>query len=339
MDIVIGIDIGGHLVRVGAFDLGGELLATRQAPIEASRGPRFGLERISELIQSTTQEVSAAGEAVEPNLLGIGIGCTGPVYPRTGVVDNPYTLPTWEKVPLGPWLEERFNLPVRLENDADAAALGEYWHGAGVGVSRLYAVTVGTGIGTALIVDGEIYRGLDGAHPEGGHQVIDPNGPLCYCGSHGCWESLTAGPAIERLARHALADPYSLTGRVTKELSDEDVAAMRGSQLHGVDEAALDGKLVARLALQGDLLATKVIESAARYLSLGIVNIVMLFAPEMIVLGGGVMENHPLFIPAIQKTIQELSPIVPADKVQIHLAKLGALAGMYGGAYSIVQRL
>jgi glucokinase len=141
------------------------------------------------------------------------------------------------------------------------------------------------------------------------------------------------------MARDALDDPSRLSNPASKSFTDEEIAAMHESALYHVDVDAMDGPLIAKLALEGDTLALKVIQRAAYYLSLGMVNVVMMFAPEMIVLGGGVMDNHELFIPAIHKAIQELSPIVPADKVQIRLAKLGPQAGMYGGAYSIVQRL
>ena len=118
-----------------------------------------------------------------------------------GTINNPYTLPTWEDVPIVDFLVDRFGVPVSLENDADAAALGEYWQGAGRDVQRLCAVTVGTGIGTAYILHGKIVRGNGGWHPEGGHMIIDPSGPQCYCGAKGCWESLASGSAIALFAR------------------------------------------------------------------------------------------------------------------------------------------
>ena len=340
MEVIIGIDIGGSLVRVGATNVKGKLLALREAPIEARRGPQVGLERIAGLIELLLEDRDIAGAYEKANLLGIGIGCSGPVDPERGVVDNPYTLPTWENVPLGPWLEHRFNVPTRLENDADAAALGEYWQGAGRGVKRLYAVTVGTGIGTAMILDGQIYRGLDGCHPEGGHQVIDPSsGVDCYCLAQGCWESLASGTAIARMAREALDVSMVLDGESIHELTQLNASDLRASSLQEVDLKRIDARLVAEAALQGDLLAQKVIEKAAYYLSLGMLNVVLLFTPDMIVLSGGVMDNAELFMPTLEESIKRHNLMVPADRVAIRQAELGSHAGVYGAAYTILQRL
>lgn len=335
MDTVIGIDIGGTLVRMGAFDTGGELLALREAPIEATRGPRFGLELIASLIDELLQDESLKDAAPTATLRGIGIGCTGPLDPIRGVVNNPFTLPTWENVPLKPWLEERFGIPATLENDADVAALGEYWKGAGKGVSRLFAVTVGTGIGTSLIVDGQIYRGLEGCHPEGGHHVIDPGGPSCYCGAHGCWESLAAGPAIARLARDTIETFHDLEGKIGQEQGE--AVPMRASPLLKIDVEQIDARLVAKMALKGDFLAMKIMKEAAHYFSLGVVNIVLLFTPDLIVLSGGVMKNAELFMPTLREMLQQRNVVVPAAKVRIRKAKLGPYAGLYGAAYTILQ--
>jgi glucokinase len=338
-DLVIGIDIGGTVVRVGAIDIQGELLALRESPIEARRGPQAGLERIAGMIEEVLRDRSIEGAAQTTSLRGIGIGCTGPVDPVQGVVNNPYTLPTWENVPLRTWLEERFSVPARLENDADVAALGEYWKGAGKGVKRLYAVTVGTGIGTALIVDGQIYRGIDGCHPEGGHQVIDASGPLCYCGAHGCWESLASGSAIVRMARQAVKAVNNLEGEYKNGQTQVKVSAMRESPLRNLDADHINARLVADLAQKGDSLAMKVIEEAAYYFSLGVANVVLLFTPDLIVLSGGVMRSAELFMPTLQEAMQRHNVMVPADKVHIRQAQLGTNAGVVGAAYTIVQRL
>jgi glucokinase len=261
------------------------------------------------------------------------------VDPAQGIVNNPYTLPTWENVPLRTWLEERFSVPARLENDADMAALGEYWKGAGKGIKRLYAITVGTGIGTALIVDGQIYRGFDGCHPEGGHQVIDPSGPLCYCGAHGCWESLASGSAIALMAREAVKGIYNFNRHYNNGQTQGELRAMRESPLRNVDPDHIDAQLVAEMAQKGDSLAMKIMEKAAYNFSLGVVNVVLLFTPDLIVLSGGVMMSSDLFMPALHEAMQRHNVMVPADKVHIRQAQLGSYAGMYGAAYTILQRL
>jgi glucokinase len=313
--IVIGIDLGGTMVRAGAIDSTANLLAQSEAPIEARLGAEAGLRRIISLIARVIKDCSSA------ELYGIGIGATGPVDRKTGAIQNPYTLPTWENVPIVTPLAEHFGVPVTLENDADAAALGEYWAGAGKGVQRLYAVTVGTGIGTAFILHGQIYRGIDGTHPEGGHQIIDPSGPMCYCGAYGCWESLASGPAIASQARARLPD-FPTSGLIELAQGDLD---------------RIDARMVAQAALAGDPLAQAVIERAARDFSLGLINVITLFTPEVIVLSGGVMRSIQLFMPAIHSAIDAHNLMVPASQVKILPAQLGYHAGLFGAAYAVLQ--
>lgn len=295
--IAIGIDLGGTLVRVGAFDLEGQLIGQNEASI-ASTPPESGIRLIECLIQATADSVNAS------SLLGIGIGATGPVDAVHGIINNPYTLEGWSNVPIVERLNKTFNVRVRLENDADAAALGEYWQGAGRNAKRLYAVTVGTGVGTSLIVDGEIYRGVDGSHPEGGHQLIDPNGPECYCGHRGCWESLISGSAISSQAR---------------------------------DTLNMDAGSIAEAARAGNPAALAIMQKAARDFSLGIVNIISLFVPDVLVLSGGVMKSADLFLPTLEQTLKTPNPMVPFDRVHILPAQLGYYAGLYGGAYMILR--
>ena len=315
-DIVIGLDIGGTVVRAGAFTPQGDLLALREKLIEAARGPEAGLQRIQNLIQETLSESAAADaqtETTENKLVGIGIGCTGPIDRRFRTINNPYTLPTWENVAIVSWLQEHFGVPITLENDADVAALGEYWQGAGRGANHLYAITVGTGIGTALISKGQIYRGLDGTHPEGGHIVIDPSGPMCYCGAHGCLESLASGTAIARMAIQA------------------------GLNLEIEDPADITARIVAEAALAGDRHAAKIMEKAAYYFALGVGNFITLYMPDVVVLSGGVMRSVELFMPALQRAVQQRAVLLPAGRVRILPARLGYYAGLYGAAYTIIQ--
>lgn len=292
--IAISMDIGGTHVRVGAFGSSRKLIAQRDASI-ASLKPDSGLSLIKRLLHELLESLNS------PALLGIGIGCTGPLDTARRLINNPYTLEGWSNVPIVERLNKTFNVPVRLENDADAAALGEYWQGAGRDAKRLYAVTVGTGVGTSLIVDGKIYRGVDGSHPEGGHQLIDPNGPECYCGHRGCWESLVSGSAIASRAKN------------------------------------MDAKSVAEAARSGDPTAVQIMKKAARDFSLGIVNIISFFVPDVLVLSGGVMKSADLFLPTLEETLKTPNPMVPFDRVRILPAQLGYYAGLYGGAYMILN--
>jgi glucokinase len=253
---------------------------------------------------------------------GIGIGASGPVDRALGAIQNPHTLPTWENVDVVTPLSSRFGVPVALENDADIAILGEYWVGAGRGCTRLAMVTVGTGIGLALMADGKLYRGARGYHPEGGHIVLDPHGPLCYCGANGCWESLASGTAIGRLAREREAvHPGSLLERVNGNLDE------------------IDADIVGQAAEAGDASAREVIDQAAYYLGLGLVNVIGMFFPEVIVLGGGVMRRFDLMQPRIMQTLARHVVMVRASDARIELARLGIQAGVFGAAYAVLQEL
>lgn len=313
--VVIGIDLGGTIVRAGAFDAQGNVLAVKETPIEAARGPELGLRKMQGLVEQVRAESGAE------SLAGIGIGATGPVDPIRGIINNPFTLPTWENVPVIAWMEEAFSIPVTLENDADVAALGEYWQGAGQNIQRLYAVTVGTGVGTALILDGEIYRGLDGSHPEGGHMLLDPSGPLCYCKMRGCWESLCAGPAIEQSAREA------------------DLNGSRLLDMAGGEQQKIEARMVFEAARLGDPAALSMLETFTRYFIQGILNVCILFVPDVIVLSGGVMRSADLFLPRVEAALQAYTEMVPAHRVGILPAKLGYYAGLYGAAYTIWSKV
>jgi glucokinase len=200
-----------------------------------------------------------------------------------------------------------FNLRVALENDGDAAALAEAGWGAGRNRSRLIYVTVGTGIGGGIVVDGELYRGVDGAHPEVGHHVIDPAGPECSCGFRGCWESLAAGPAmVAWLEGHAPAEYPHRPG--------------------------ITAKRICELAQQGDAVALQTVEHEAYYLGLGLANLINLFTPDAIVLSGSVMKSAELFLDRIRAVIRSGCRFVPAEKTQLTLASLGDDTNLIGAA-------
>jgi len=180
---------------------------------------------------------------------------------------------------------------------------------------------------------------LDVYHPEGGHQVIDPNGPLCYCGSHGCWESLVSGPAIAQSAHQMMKRLLEEEEVLVEAERDAKSLHLKDSALFDYKTDEIEARMIAGLALQGDPLALKIIDQAAHYFSLGVVNIIMLFTPDMIVLSGGVMENAELFTPRLTKTLQGLEEIVPVKKVRVRQAQLGSYAGLFGAAYTILVRL
>jgi glucokinase len=298
--IVVGLDIGGTKIAAAAVNGRGEILGRDTMPTEAERGFDDGVRRIEALIG----QVCAAANCPRGHLVAIGIGCTGPVDPARGTIDNPYTLPTWDGVNIVQALETRLGVPVMLENDADAAAMGEIWLGAGRGARLVVMVTIGTGIGGAVIIDGQIYRGTGGAHPEIGHHSIDPAGPMCYCGVRGCWEIMASGPAMAAAARERMPDqpPESITGAT-----------------------------VIDWARAGHPIAQEIVARAAHATALGVFNLVNLYVPDVIVLGGGVMEAYDLFEPAILEVVAR-DTMAPVQRIAIRQAALGNDAGVLGAA-------
>jgi glucokinase len=298
---VIGaVDIGGTKIAVGMVDKMGQLLAHTDFPTNARLGVADRLDHIAASLREMATQ--ASGE-----LRGIGIGCTGPVYPLHGTIGINAFLPSWEGANLVEGLEARLNVAAALENDADAAALGEAGWGAGRGARTFVYVTVSTGIGGGIIIDGKLYRGVDDAHPEIGHHTIDPSGPLCFCGSHGCWESLASGPAM--------------------------VDWVRRSRLPGVPEmATLDARLICLHAEQGLPYAVAAVEREGTYLGIGLANLLTMFTPDVVALGGGVMQSYHLFRDRIQATIHTNCGLVPSEKSQLAPATLGLHTGLIGAA-------
>ena len=294
------VDIGGTKIAVGMIDDAGHVRSRLQCPTYPERGYPDALNRITAMIEE------AAAKA-ECRITGIGIGSTGPVYPLTGKIGNVNFFPHWEGENPVHDLESRFHLPVAMENDADAAALGEAGWGAGRNKSRLIYVTVGTGIGGGVILDGQLYRGVKDSHPEFGHHLIDPSGPACLCGFRGCWESLAAGPAMVSWLKSTAPPDYP-------NISD------------------LSAKSICELACQGDSLAHRTVERETYYLGLGLANLVTMFVPDAIVLGGSVMKSASLFLEGIRKLIRESCKLVPWQQTELTLASLGDDANLIGAA-------
>jgi glucokinase len=298
--MIAAVDIGGTKIAVGMIDGDGRVLARAEGLTEADRGYADALPRIVEMLRVVAQKANT-------KISGIGIGSTGPVYPLTGAFGEVTFFPHWKgKSPVKD-LGEAFDVKVAIENDADAAALGEAGWGAGQNKTRLIYVTVGTGIGTGLIIDGQLYRGVDQSHPEIGHHLIDPSGPLCVCGFEGCWESMAAGPAMVSWVEANMPKDYSHRDNLT-------------------------AKRICELALQGDELARRAVDREGHYLGLGLANLVTMFTPDAIVLGGSVMKSAALFMEEIRRTIVRCCRFVPYEKTDLTLASLGEDANLIGAA-------
>ncbi|MGA8151924.1 MAG: ROK family protein [Terriglobales bacterium] len=294
------VDIGGTKIAVGLVDGDGHLCHRLERPTHPEGGYAPALEGIAAMLRELAQ---LAGVEVT----GIGIGSTGPVYPFTGEIGDVNFFPHWRGENPVRDLERLFQVSVAMENDADAAALGEAGWGAGRDRKRLIYVTVGTGIGAGIVLDGHLYRGVDEAHPEIGHHLIDPSGPLCSCGFHGCWEALAAGPAMVNwlISQIPPTDPQ---------------------------RSNLTAKQICEWAREGDELARKATDREAYYLGLGMANLVTLFAPDAIVLGGSVMKSADLFLDGIRKVIAQSCRYVPYERTELTLASLGEDTNLIGAA-------
>lgn len=302
MKILGAVDIGGTKIAVGAVREDGTVLHR----LECATDPALGLQNALHRIKQMLRTVEATSSA---RLQGIGIASPGPLDPMTGVLGVVGTLPGWQDGDLCTALRESFGVDVAVENDADAAALAEAkWGGARNAESFIY-LTFSTGIGGGIILQGKLYRGVGGSHPELGHQVIDPSGPLCYCAARGCWESFVSGPALSAWMHERAPD--------RPPLSAADVCD---------------------LARRGDEVAQSCTKRLGYYLGLGLANIVTLFSPEQIALGGGLMKSSALFLEDALRTMRAVCTQVPAEKTEILLAALGNDVALLGAAQSWLHR-
>jgi len=292
------VDIGGTKIAAGIVDDAGKVLARLETPTEAARAYPDGLKHMARMLRE-------AAKRANTRLSGIGIGSTGWVYPFTGEFGDVDFLPGWKACNPVNDLAREFGVRVALENDGDASALGEAAWGAGKGKSRLIYVTVGTGIGGGIILEGQLYRGVDRAHPEVGHHVIDAFGPECTCGFRGCWEALATGPAM--------AAWFNANAQATSR-----------------HPQALTAREIFQLAKQGHRLAQEAVAREALYLGLGLANLINLFVPDRIVMGGSIMKSMSL--EEIRKVIAKGCRFVPFEKTDLALASLGEDANLIGAA-------
>ena len=309
--VVVGVDIGGTKVAAGLVNAEGEILAQYRTPMLTTGAPSNGLAAVSVAIQGLFPDAS-----LQNQIAAIGICAPGPLDPKTGVIINPPNLPIWHNYPLAEEMRRVYNVPVRVDNDANAAALAEAKWGAGRGYRNFFYATVGTGIGTGIILDGRIFHGKTGAAAEGGHLGIDRNGPVCNCGKRGCIETLAAGPAIARRARQKLEkNPNSVLWE------------MAGGNIQNVN-----GEMVGRALAVNDPLAKEVMRETLDLLAYWLGSIIDLLEPDAIVIGGGVSSLLAPFLDEIRERWRGacINPR-PLD-IPLVLAHYGENAGIAGAA-------
>jgi glucokinase len=305
---VLALDIGGTKLAAGVIATNGDLLAELACPTEALALPT---EVLAPLFALAEQVLSQAGLSY-PDLCGLGVSFGGPVDFPSGMTVTCHHLPGWEGISLRDLVAEHTGLPVVLDNDANAAALGETVFGAAKGCEQVLYVTVSTGIGAGLVLSGRIHRGANSMAGELGHTLVAPDGPECACGRRGCLEAVAAGPAIARAAREALAgdEPSSLRSLALDRLTAKDVA-----------EAA-----------PTDPLAARILQHTGEYLGLALAAAINLVNPEIVVIGGGVSQaGDCLFIPLRDALLLHTVP-ESTRELRVVPAALGAQSALFGAA-------
>jgi glucokinase-like ROK family protein len=311
---VVGIDMGATHLGLVVTDFSAHVLEDIEYPFTVADGPQKCLPQINQYLNSLLDQLNIKISQIS----AVGMGVPGPVVTDAGVVSSPPIMPGWDVYPIRTQLEELWQIPVSIGNDAELGALGEWAYGAGRGERNLAYIKVGTGVGAGLLLDGHIYRGTTGCAGEIGHITIQENGPLCTCGNYGCLEAMSGGQAIARKAREAIE-----TGKRT--------------QLSAIEPEKILAVNVAAAAQRGDLVAQQIITEAGTHLGIAIASLVNLINPSLVVIGGGVSQLGDLLLDPIRKTVMERSLNSAAKVVRITSAVLGRRASSMGAVVQAIN--
>ncbi len=305
---VVGIDLGGTNLRLGVIDSDAQILARTDMPTNNEDGYEGVLERMAEGVRGVLKQVGLdAGDIV-----GIGVGAPGPLNSETGVVLEAPNL-KWENVPVAALLKEKTGIPVQLENDANCAGWGEYWAGAGRGSRNMLMMTLGTGVGGAIIVDGKLQRGPDFTAGEIGHIVVVDGGRRCGCGNEGCLEAYASATATVARFREAmdLGWQTSLKAKKVDEITCADIF---------------------KEAFAGDNLARHIVEETGRYLGLMAGNMANLLNPDRCIFSGGMIQSGEILFEPIRRECKRIAFRAPGERIKILPAELVHDAGLIGAA-------
>jgi glucokinase len=301
---VAGIDIGGTKIALAVADLEGRLIERMRFPTRAEEGAH-------RLIETALSAIEGMVERTGARLAAVGVGCGGPLDRARGLILSPPNLPGWDEFPIVKLITERLGVPVLLDNDANAAALGEHRHGAGRGYTHLVYLTISTGIGGGVIVDGRLLHGVCDGAGEVGHMTILPDGPVCGCGGRGCLEALCSGTGLAQRAR-------------------ERLAAGALSSLSSLSSNEVTGGAVAEAARAGDAVAAAVWDEMIDYLAIGVGNLFNLLAPEAVVIGGGVSGAGEQLFGPLRERVRARARMLPPEKINILQAALGGDSALHG---------
>lgn len=301
--IVAGVDIGGTKIAVALQNLKKEKIAYRTIPTRTELDPHCILEDISNCIEAMISET-------QTTLAAVGIGSPGPIDIANGLVVSPTNLPKWRDFPIVGLVKKKFDVPVAFDNDANAAALGEFHDGAGKNFEDILYVTISTGIGGAIICGGRIHHGVGASAGEIGHAVVQPDGVLCRCGTRGCLETIASGTHIARRAKEKLAE--------------------KNASFDGIENENVTAKSVVEAAKKGDENALEIWDETVKFLAIGIGNAITIIAPQAVILGGGIsMSGDILFDPLCRYLAQNVR-MLPIEKVKILPAFWGGESGVCG---------
>ncbi len=306
----IGVDIGGTNIKIALVDDKGKIVYSNTTPTRAEMGYEYTINNIKQAIKDLMQETKAD----KTNIEAIGFGFPGQIDYKQGIVRILPNIPGWIDVPVKKIIEDEFHIPTFLDNDVRCAALGELNYGAGKGCQNLVCITVGTGIGSGIILNGKIVRGASNAAGEIGHiKMTMGEGPLCGCGDYGCFEAYASGPNIVAMAKEYLKGGKSAKFR---ELANEELSPY----------------IVAQAALQGDVVAKQIYAKIGEIIGLGLTSVINLLNPEKIIIGGGVADAGDILIQPIRDVIAKRAMPIQREAVEIVPAQLANTAGVIGAS-------
>ena len=320
---IVGVDLGGTNIVAGAMTADGSRhLAMRSIPTNSAVGDEGVAERIVGLVEAVILDTMEQNDSSRRDFIGIGVGAPGPLDREKGIVLVAPNL-GWKDFPLRQRIQERLHLPTTLDNDANCATFGEWWQGAARGGRNVVGLTIGTGIGGGLILNGALYHGSSDMAGEIGHTTIDLNGRHCKCGNYGCLEAYASGPAIATRAREVLV----------REEGESAIPAMVKGRLDDIT-----AQIVYDAATNGDEVAIEIVRDTARYLGAGVANLLNIFNPDIVVVAGGVTAaGDALFVPLRAEVRRRaFSPAVRA--VRIVPGELPGTAGVVGAVASFKQQ-
>ena len=319
---ILGVDLGGTNIVVGAATEDGTAdYAMRSEPTRADQGADAVVDRIVRMIETCLRETSAATGATRADFLGVGVGAPGPLDRERGIV---LTTPNlgWQNFPLRDVIAERVGLPVRLDNDANCATMGEWWMGAAKGGRNVVGVTIGTGIGGGLILDGRLYHGSSDIAGEIGHTTIDVTGRRCKCGNYGCLEAYASGPSIAERAREQLQGDHE---SIMYTLVDGELERLTAA-------------IVYDAAKKGDETALDVVRETARFLGAGIANLLNVFNPDVVVIAGGVTQAGNTLFDPLRREVRRRAFAAAVEACRIVPGALPGTAGVVGAVAAFKQQ-